>query len=60
MCTCQNCNNKYTVDIIVPDDVWNQIFPTKEIKDAGLLCPKCIGEKLEEILGYTAYKLVKI
>lgn len=26
-CQCQDCGRKYTVDLLVPDDLWNRIKP---------------------------------
>jgi len=60
MCKCQNCGAEYGVDVMVPDDIWKQISPKPKPEKGGLLCPKCIGEKLEEISGYAAYKLVQV
>lgn len=60
MCVCQGCGNKYKIDIIVSTDLWQKITPKPEIEDAGLLCPKCIGERLENVCGYASYRLVKI
>lgn len=59
MCVCQNCGLNYRVDIIVPDDIWRDITPKPETEEGGLLCPKCIGEKIEDISGHGSYKLVK-
>lgn len=58
-CTCQKCNNKYKVDIMVPDEIWEQIKPEGKSIGAGLLCGKCIIEELEK-KGYSVWKLNKI
>ena len=42
------------MDLIIPDELWN------EISDVNLLCPTCIVNKLEEHLGYSAFRLVKL
>jgi len=55
-CTCQKCNNKYKVDIMVPNEIWEQIKPENKPIGSGLLCGKCIIEALEK-KGYTAWKL---
>jgi hypothetical protein len=36
-CTCQACGLKYTVDLMVPDDVWARISNGR-----NLLCPTCL------------------
>ncbi len=55
-CACQRCGNKFKVDIIVPDDVWERIKPTGKPAGAGLLCGHCIISRLED-LGYGAFAL---
>ncbi len=59
-CTCQTCGVKYTVDVIVSDELWNKIRPEDKKNGAGLLCGSCIMKRLENILGYSAYNLIKI
>lgn len=59
MCTCQDCGTKYKVDVMVSKDLWRQITPKPETEGSGLLCPKCIGERLEEISDYASYKLIE-
>jgi hypothetical protein len=55
-CTCQKCNNKYKVDIMVLDEIWEQIKPENKPIGAGLLCGRCIIEELE-IRGYSVWEL---
>ena len=55
-CTCQSCGNKFKVDILIPNKLWERIKPKNKPEGAGLLCGNCIFEKLEE-LGYGAFKL---
>lgn len=43
----------------IEDDLWERIKPKGKPKGAGLLCGKCIIEKLENI-GYGAFKLTAI
>jgi hypothetical protein len=45
-CTCQGCGEKYHVDFSVPDEVWEAIKPKGKPEGAGLLCGKCIIERL--------------
>jgi hypothetical protein len=58
-CTCQKCGDKYKVDFLVPDKIWEQIKPQHKPVGAGLLCGKCIVEALEE-RGYSACKLIDL
>jgi hypothetical protein len=60
MCTCQSCGNKFSVDILVPNELWKLITPKPESLEAGLLCPKCIGERIEKVSDYDAYRLIHI
>jgi hypothetical protein len=46
-CTCQECNNKFTVDILVSDELWEEIKPVNKPK-GGLLCGNCIMKKIEK------------
>jgi hypothetical protein len=55
-CVCQRCGNKYKVDIIIPDELWEQIKPQHKPIGAGLLCGNCIVDALEE-RGYSAWEL---
>ncbi|GAH66922.1 unnamed protein product [marine sediment metagenome] len=58
-CKCQNCGNKFKVDLIIPDDLWEKIKPLNKPKGAGLLCGKCIMEKIEKISDYNRWFLTK-
>jgi len=42
-CLCQQCNKYYTVDVNVPDKLWNKISRGK-----NLLCPDCIIKNIVE------------
>lgn len=46
-CRCQGCGKKYTVDLIIPDFLWEKIKPKGKSEGAGLLCGSCIMERLE-------------
>lgn len=54
MCTCQGCGNKYKLDLLIPDQLWEQIKPIGKPKGAGLLCPTCIVTRIENTFGYEA------
>lgn len=58
-CKCQNCGNKFKVDLNIPDDLWEKIKSLNKLKGAGLLCGKCIMEKIEEISDYDYWFLTK-
>lgn len=45
--TCQKCGNRYRVDLMVPDALWNQIKPEGKENGAGLLCGHCIISAME-------------
>ena len=57
-CKCQICGQRYKVDIIVPDKIWYKIID-KDKEKGGLLCGRCIIDKLEQ-LGYSAFRLIQI
>ena len=57
MCTCQSCGRKYQVDLLIPDNLWERIKPHGKPEGGGLLCPECIGGRLEMLGGYWAFKL---
>lgn len=56
-CICQECGNNFTVDLNIPDNLWEKIKPVGK-KDAGLLCGSCIMRKIEKTKGLAVYKLV--
>ncbi len=60
MCICQGCGEKYMVDLLIPDDIWEIIKPAGKGKGAGLLCGKCIMERIEEISNYDCWHLIKL
>jgi len=59
-CVCQECGKHYTVDLNIPDDLWEKIKPDGKQKGSGLLCGKCIMSKIEEIKEFAAYKLTAV
>ena len=56
-CKCQECNKSFTVDLLVPDNVWEMIKPIGKPKGAGILCSSCIMKKIEDKYGYYVFKL---
>lgn len=59
-CKCQGCGRLYTVDLLIPDELWERIKPEGKPQGAGLLCGACIMERIEQISGYAAWKLVEV
>lgn len=57
-CKCQGCGNRYTVDLLVPDSVWEQIRPSESTGIGGLLCGACIMQRIEAASGFAAWKIV--
>jgi hypothetical protein len=51
-CTCQRCGQKYMVDLLVPDDLWERIKPEGKAVGAGMLCGRCIMVKIEAFDSY--------
>ena len=54
-CTCQGCGNKYKVDFLVDDHIWEQIKPKEKPKGAGFLCGSCIAQRLEAMGNYNYF-----
>jgi len=60
MCICQSCGEKYKIDLLISDDLWEKIKPINKPVRAGLLCGGCIMKRLERILDYSTFKLKEI
>ena len=56
---CQNCGKQYMMDLIIPDNLWEKIKPVNKPIGAGLLCPGCICDKLENLFGFSVFHLEK-
>jgi len=59
-CKCQNCGNKYKVDLIVEDYIWKNIKPIDKPRGTGLLCGCCIIKKIEKKYGYFTIQTIKM
>jgi len=59
-CKCQGCGKIYTVDVLVPDELWEQIKPYGKPDGGGLLCGTCIMRRIEEASDYAAWRLTEI
>ena len=57
-CICQKCGIEYKMDLIIPDELWIKITPSKD-EEGGLLCPSCIVKEIEKIESYSMYTLIK-
>lgn len=56
-CTCQRCEQTYRLDIMVPDELWEQIKPAGKPEGGGLLCGECIAAALENRIGFGSLTL---
>ena len=54
-CRCQGCGVVYKVDFIVPDHLWDRIRPLGKAPGGGLLCPRCIGDRVEGLGEFKVY-----
>lgn len=54
---CQDCGGRYKVDVLVPDELWEEIKPYGKLQGAGLLCGERIFERIENRNQYGAFKL---
>jgi len=59
-CTCQGCGRKYRVDLIIPDTLWEQIKPEGKPEGAGMLCGRCIMDRIESRGEYDALQVISI
>lgn len=59
-CLCQSCGDKYKVDIVIPDELWEKINPEGKAEGAGLLCGVCIFKRIENLDKYDAFNLTVI
>jgi len=57
-CKCQSCGKDYKVDLLVSDEIWEQIKP-KDALQGGLLCGRCIMDRLEALGDYDSYMVSK-
>lgn len=53
-CKCSNCLNLFKIDLMIPDELWEKIKPPR-----GILCGKCIMEKIERISDFDYWFLSK-
>lgn len=59
-CRCQRCGRFYQADLDVSDSIWEHIKPQGKPEGAGLLCGSCIMKSVEDLFGYSVWKLVRI
>lgn len=58
-CICQGCGRIYQVDLIIPDELWNQIRPKGKPPGSGMLCGACIMNRIESVSSYDWWHLSK-
>lgn len=58
-CICQDCGKNYTVDVNIPDDLWEEIKPPEKPEGSGLLCGACIMARIELVKGFATFELRK-
>lgn len=51
-CLCQNCGQRYRVDLRLPDELWERIHGPD-----NLLCGMCIMKRIERIGVFDYYDL---
>jgi len=59
-CKCHECGKQYKIDLIIPDELWEQIKPNGKLLGASLLCSLCIMEKLEKMDKYDYWYITKL
>lgn len=59
-CTCQGCGERYRVDLLIPDALWDEIRPAGKAGSPGLLCGSCIMNAIEERGEFDAFELSEI
>jgi hypothetical protein len=56
---CQACGKRYKVDVWIPKRFWRKITPRRDNLEAGLLCGPCALERIEQLFGFAAFRLVE-
>lgn len=56
-CTCHDCGRLFLVDVLVPDSLWLRIGMPVE---GGLLCGRCIADRIEALEEYGALSLSEV
>lgn len=59
-CICQDCGKNYTVDLIIPDKLWEEIKPPAKPEGAGLLCGACIMARIELVKGFARFDCLSL
>ncbi len=59
-CICQSCGEEFREDVGIPDDLWDRIRPEGKPPGAGLLCGRCIGERIAEENARLLSRIVKL
>lgn len=56
-CLCYGCDRRYRVDVMVPDDLWERIKPPLAARGGGLLCGRCIFDRIEALGEFASWVL---
>jgi len=56
-CICQICGNKYKSDVIISNLIWEKIKTNGKLKGAGLICGRCIFDRIENLNEYSSFEL---
>jgi len=59
-CKCQNCEKHFKVDLLIPNKLWEKIKPVSKPCGGGLLCGKCIMDKIENMGDYNSFEIIEI
>lgn len=61
-CKCQRCGDKFRVDVVVRNDLWEKIKPPWKPNGGGLLCGRCIMDAVLKRYGrkYGALRIVAV
>lgn len=64
MCKCQICGRHYSVDLNVPNELWEIIRLSNKQKESGMMCGSCIMFRIETInqehITDRAFELIEI
>lgn len=56
-CTCHDCHQRYRVDVILPDELWQRIGI---VAPGALLCGPCVLARVESLGEFAAFALVDL
>ncbi len=59
-CLCHGCGKRYRVDLMIPDRLWEKIKPSGKPVGTGLLCGRCIMDRIEAIGEFGCLTAVEV